>query len=146
MTNKLDINIRNLTKHDFNKGYIQLLEQLTNETNQVTNDEFAKFIYSLDNNHIIIVIENNNEIIATGTLLIEHKLIHGVKNVGHIEDIVVDNKYKKFGLGKFMINYLEELAKTLDCYKIILNCTNEFSGFYEKCGFINKGNCMSLYF
>ena len=41
---------------------------------------------------------------ACGTLMVEHKFIHGGRGVGHIEDIVVDSSTRGSGLGKLMIS------------------------------------------
>ena len=32
-----------------------------------------------------------------------------------------------------------EMAKQNGCYKVILDCSESNVGFYEKCGFDNKG-------
>ena len=57
---------------------------------------------NIDLNHQIFVIENKdtNHIIGTLTILIEQKVIHNMGKVGHIEDVVIDNKYRGRGLGK----------------------------------------------
>jgi glucosamine-phosphate N-acetyltransferase len=39
-----------------------------------------------------------------------------------------------------------ELAKERNCYKVILDCTKNISGFYEKIGFEKHGIQMSKYF
>ena len=139
--------IRKLAKKDFNNKYFDLLDQLssTNQEN-ITYDKFELFINQLNNNHNIYVIEKNNKIIASGTLLIENKIIHNFGKVGHIEDIVVDFNERGSGLGKLIINHLIETAKNLNCYKIILNCNESNVKFYEKCGFIKKELEMVIYF
>lgn len=139
--------IRKLAKSDFNNKYLDLLDQLssTNQEN-FTYDKFELFINQLNNNHNIYVIEKNNKIIASGTLLIENKIIHNFGKVGHIEDIVVDFNERGSGLGKLMINHLIETAKNLNCYKIILNCNESNVKFYEKCGFTKKELEMVIYF
>ena len=139
--------IRKLAKSDFNNKYLDLLDQLssTNQEN-FTYDKFELFINQLNNNHNIYVIEKNNKIIASGTLLIENKIIHNFGKVGHIEDIVVDFNERGSGLGKLIINHLIETAKNLNCYKIILNCNESNVKFYEKCGFTKKELEMVIYF
>ncbi len=139
--------IRKLAKKDFNNKYFDLLDQLssTNQEN-ITYDKFELFINQLNNNHNIYIIEKNNKIIASGTLLIENKIIHNFGKVGHIEDIVVDFNERGSGLGKLMINHLIETAKNLNCYKIILNCNESNVKFYEKCGFVKKELEMVIYF
>jgi len=138
---------RNLEYDDYGNGYLCLLEQLT-EVNpeKITFDDFAYFINNLNYNHRIIIIEKDNKIIASGTLFIETKIIHGISKVGHIEDIVVDENTRGLGLGKELISYLYNLAYLEGCYKAILNCKESNCGFYEKCGFEKKEVEMVKYF
>lgn len=137
---------RYLQKRDFNKNYLHLLEQLT-EVNKhlITYEKFSNFVENLNKNHKIIVIEYNNKIIASGTILIENKVIHGINRVAHIEDIVICNTSRGLGLGKQLIHFLINIAKEEDCYKVILNCKKEYAGFYEKCGLVNHAIQMVKY-
>ena len=92
---------RNLEINDYYKGYLDLLSQLTEVNKEnITFEKFSNFIKNLSNNHKIIVIIHDNKILASGTLLIEDKVIHGISKVGHIEDVVVDCESRGFGLGK----------------------------------------------
>lgn len=135
-------NIRKLESSDYYKGYIQLLEQLT----IVGNIEYEDFKHTIDNiNSHVYVIEYENAIIASGTIFIEQKIIHGLKCVGHIEDIIIDKKYRGSGIGRIIINHLVEIGKNNNCYKIILNCSHETKNFYKKIGFNDKNIEMSLY-
>ena len=138
--------IRNIEINDFNKGYLELLSQLSNTINVESKNKFTDFIKKLNQNHKIIIIEIDNKIVATGTLLIENKIIHNFSKVGHIEDIVVDTTTRGYGLGKIIINYLSDLAKENGCYKVILNCIETNIGFYEKCDFVKKEVQMVKYF
>ncbi len=138
---------RNLQKSDFNFGYLDLLSQLTEvNKNNISFKKFSNFIDKLNENHKIIIIINNNKIIATGTLLIENKIIHSISKVGHIEDIVVDSNSKGLGIGKQIVTYLTNLAKENNCYKVILNCNDHNVGFYQKCGYQKKETQMVKYF
>lgn len=138
---------RDLESNDYNKNYLKLLEQLT-EVNpeKITFNDFTKFVNNLNYKHRIIVVEINNKIVASGTLLIENKIIHGISKIAHIEDIVVDESTRGTGLGKQLINFLTNLAKYNECYKVILNCKESNIGFYEKCGFEKKEVEMVKYF
>ncbi len=113
----------------------------------MNSNQTDKFFRDLGHNHQIHVIEHckTNTVVATGTILVEQKLIHNYGIVGHIEDIVVDDTYRGYGLGKIMIQYLSDIGKDLQCYKCILNCDDKHMGFYEKCGYIRKGAMMSKY-
>lgn len=138
---------RNIEYNDYFKGYLELLELLSCvEKEKITYDNFKQFIDNLHENHLIIVIENNNKIIGTGTLLIENKIIHNMGKVGHIEDIVVNKNFRGKGIGKIIINYLNNISFNNNCYKTILDCSENNIIFYEKCGFNKKEIQMAKYF
>ena len=133
------MDLRRIENNDYYKDYLLLLEQLTIvEKEKINYEQFKNFVKNLSNNHIIIVIEDNNKIIGSGTLLIENKVIHNMGLVGHIEDIVIHNNYRKQGLGKKIIDELINISIQSNCYKIILDCNEKNSNFYEKSGFTKK--------
>ena len=74
-----------------------------------------------------------------GTILIEKKLIHNCGCVGHIEDVVVHENYRNINVGKALIEYMINIAKERQVYKVILNCNEGNADFYRKCGF-HKNN------
>jgi glucosamine-phosphate N-acetyltransferase len=127
------------------KNYLNLLNQLSNTT-VYDEKKFFNFVDNLPKNIKIYLLYDEDKIVGSGTLLIENKIIHNFKNVGHIEDIVVDKNTRGKGYGRIIINHLIDESKNLDCYKIILNCCNNCISFYEKFGFQNKNNEMSIYF
>tara|TARA_Y200000002_G_C22182560_1_gene455776 strand:- start:93 stop:536 length:444 start_codon:yes stop_codon:yes gene_type:complete len=127
------------------KNYLNLLNQLSNTTVYDKN-KFLNFVDNLPRNTRIYLLYDEDKIVGSGTLLIENKIIHNFKNIGHIEDIVVDKNSRGKGYGKILINHLINESKNFNCYKIILNCSNKCKLFYEKLGFSNKNSEMSLYF
>lgn len=140
---------RKIKISDCNEKYLNLLNQLNNtiDYNCISKNTLEDFISSLNEDHQIIVIEDiEKEIIGTGTILIERKILHNMGKVAHIEDIVINKNKRGSGLGFKIINYLVDIAKEKNCYKVILNCSEENVPFYEKCGFKQKSKQMSLYF
>jgi glucosamine-phosphate N-acetyltransferase len=141
--------IRKLEHGDFYKGYIDVLSQLSEiSKNLMTENKFNIFIDELSSNiHIFIIYDmNKNKVVGTGTIIIESKIIHNFGKVGHIEDIVVDSDYRGVGLGKIIIKYLLDYAKSNNCYKVILMASDENIEFYKKLGLKKKDNSMALYF
>ena len=63
--------------------------------------------------------------------------------VAHIEDVVVDKSMRGYGLGKKLIEVA--IKECQDCYKIILDCSDENVEFYKKCRFKCKENQMVIY-
>jgi glucosamine-phosphate N-acetyltransferase len=140
----MDIVFRDLEYLDYNKKYFDLLSQLT-LCSEINFDSFCHFINNLGINHKVLVYEQNNKILASGTIFIEHKIIRNCGKVGHIEDIVVDKSLNGLGMGKKLIEKLKNHAKQNGCYKIILDCRKDIIAFYEKCGFSKKEEQMVLY-
>ena len=134
---------RNIQKNDY-EDIIKLLQQLTECS--YDKDNYENYIENLPNNQHHIVLEKDGKLIASGVLVIECKIIHNFKNVGHIEDIIVDKKYRCSGIGKKLIHFLIQRSKDMNCYKVILNCDQKLQKFYEICGFKDSGTQMSIYF
>lgn len=139
--------IREIQQNDFRKGYMFLLSNFTMIGNIKEND-FNNQLNMIQNNpnHKIYVLEENNRIIGTITVIIEPKLIHNLNRVAHIEDLIIDNNYKNKGYGSLLLNNCIEYAKNRKCYKVILNCDEEITSFYERNGFHKKNNQMAIYF
>jgi hypothetical protein len=102
-----DVNVvlRPLQAEDYHKGFLVLLGQLA-VVGSVSFDQFKKRFEEQQNvspqTYFTVVIEDTNKskIIATATLIVEMKYTHGCSKVGHIEDVVVDETYRGYKLGK----------------------------------------------
>ncbi|KAG9158556.1 hypothetical protein Leryth_027505 [Lithospermum erythrorhizon] len=119
-----ELRVRKLEIIDKNKGFIELLQQLS-ECNSISDDEFRERfeeIAKYGNDHVICVIEDvsKSKIVATGSVLIEKKFIRKCGKVGHIEDVVVDSNQRGSRLGKNVIDFLVDHACSMGCYKAII--------------------------
>ncbi|VVB14652.1 unnamed protein product [Arabis nemorensis] len=142
--------IRRLEISDKRKGFIELLGQLT-VVGSVTDEEFDRRfdeISSYGDDHVICVIEeeSSGRIAATGSVMIEKKFLRNCGKTGHIEDVVVDSRFRGKHLGKKVVEFLMDHCRSMGCYKVLLDCSVENKAFYEKCGLIHKGIQMSKYF
>ena len=133
--------IRELEKEDFKKGFLQTMDTLK-ESSNITEDKALEIFRNIQLNqkHIIIVAEINGRIVGATTLLIEPKFIHQGGIVGHIEDVVVDKEFQGQKIGEKIIKYVLGIAKNNDCYKTILDCSDDVKQFYEKLGFKHHSN------
>ena len=137
------LNFRRLEKADYDKNYLELLKQLTTvgdiskEKYETTFDKMGAEVW---------VVEFEEKIIASVSLLLEQKVIHECGIVGHLEDVVVDRDYRKYGLGKFIIERIIKIARERGCYKLIGDCKSDLLGFYQKNGFESKCVQISIYF
>jgi glucosamine-phosphate N-acetyltransferase len=130
--------------------YLLLLSHLTS-TNFIENDLFKENIERINQMGTIIVgvvldSSGNFEIVASGTIIIEPKIIRGGKNVGHIEDIVVAGHMRGKDISQRILEILKQIARERNCYKVILDCDDTFKKVYIKNGFRVKGVQMAQYF
>ena len=142
--------IRPLESTDYGKQYVQLLNVLTgedknNKKKTLSLSAYQEILDSLNPCHRVLVVEKDNLIIATMTVLIERKFIHGGSKVLHVEDVIVHPFYQKQGIGKKLVQEALRIAVEEHCYKTILDCSRENIPFYESCGFQNKQCQMSVY-
>jgi len=139
--------IRELKLTDYELNYFELLLQLS----QVTKPSKKEFEYYFNkiisnNNHKIFVIENNGVIVANVTTILEQKFIRGCKCICHIEDVVVHKDYRGKGIASKLLDFVKGYAQQNNCYKIILNCSQDYKRFYEKNGFNEKNIQMEIRF
>lgn len=143
------MNIRKLEEHDYNLGYLNVLEDLT-DVGRITKKDWLSQYKAIQSNpsiEIWVIHDTKlNKIVGTATLFIEPKFIHKCSSVGHIEDVVLTKSTHGTGLGKKIVTFLVDRAKLRGCYKVILDCDEPTIGFYEKCGFNVKDTQMALYF
>jgi len=131
-----------LSKDDYEK-YLQLINDF--RPTNYTKEQFIYFLEENNKNINIWTIEINNELIASGTILYETKLIHNISLYAHIEDIIVSSKYRKNGYGLILLNELVNVCKKNKSYKILLDCQEELITFYKKSGFNKNGSQMVIY-
>lgn len=133
--------IRKLDKNDYEK-FLVLINQFR-ET-YFTESEFILTLDKIEKNSEIWIIEIEKTIVASATIIFEYKFIFNISCLAHIEDVIVDSNYRRKGYGKILINYLTEIAKNNNCYKITLDCNDANINFYNACDFEKRGNQMSL--
>lgn len=164
---------RELEVTDFGKGFLELLGQLT-VVGEIGQDAFKQRFKELRESGMyrICVVEDvgAKRIVAAATLLIEKKFIRQCGLVGHVEDVVVDKRYRGKWLGFKVVDQLKMWAKEQGCYKIILDCKSLETSrgkdvflisffilsvligaaknvpFYSKLGFEKKEEQMAHYF
>lgn len=135
--------IRKLNNSDY-QNYLNLINQFRSTT--FTLEEYKNTLSIIENNSTVWVVDYNNELIGTATIIYEYKFIRNIVKLAHIEDVCIDEKYRKKGIGNLLINYLVNEANKENCYKIILDCDESLENFYKKSGLEKKGIQMTKYF
>lgn len=135
-----DLHIRPLRITDYHNGYLELLSQLTS-VGDVSEELFKRRFRSMQKTNpkgyyvVVIEEESTGRIIASGTLVVEWKFIHGAGCRGRTEDVVVDKRMRGRKLGKIINYYLVEMARIVGVYKMSLECKDKLITFYEQFGF-----------
>lgn len=140
--------VRPLQSGDFNRGFLQILSQLTSVGDvslpQFLN-RFAQMRASGDYYVTVIVDSRYDKIIGSATLVLEHKFIHGCSVRGRLEDVVVDDTYRGKQLGKLIVVTVSLLAQRLGCYKMSLDCKDKLIPFYKSIGYaLEPGNANTM--
>jgi len=91
-----------------------------------------------NDNHAVIVAEENGKIVSSCTVVIIENLTHDNRPFAIIENVVTHENYRKKGLATQCIEYACEFARVHNCYKIMLMSSSQKSyahALYKKCDF-----------
>jgi glucosamine-phosphate N-acetyltransferase len=138
-----DVTIRKLEEKDLFRGFLTSLDSLKKASD--LNEGKAKDVFNKiksNPNHLVFVVILDDKVVGSTTLLIEPKFIHQGGKVGHIEDVVISKEFQGSGIGEKLINFVLDYSKKNDCYKTILDCSDDVKPFYEKIGFKKHSNSM----
>jgi glucosamine-phosphate N-acetyltransferase len=130
---------RILDKSDYAAYKILINDFRKTEFSEKQFEETLDYIQKFGN---IYVGTLSGELIVTGTLLFEKKLIFDTCTLAHIEDVCVKASHRRLGYGKLLIKYLLMIAKNSGCYKVTLDCSDANVEFYKACGLNNRGHQM----
>ncbi|KAH8332381.1 hypothetical protein KR074_002209, partial [Drosophila pseudoananassae] len=140
--------VRPLKDTDYDRGFLQLLSQLTHVGNVSRTQFLTRFSQmKASGDYFVTVIEDTrkNEIIGAASLVIERKFIHNCAVRGRLEDVVVNDTYRGKQLGKLIVVTVSLLAEELGCYKMSLDCKDKLIKFYESLGYVLiPGNSNSM--
>jgi glucosamine-phosphate N-acetyltransferase len=139
----MPLELRPLEQGDFKRGF---LETLANLTEVGLTQEEAIHIWRGRNAAGVrtVVAVENNQVIATASLILEHKFLHRGGTIGHIEDVATHPDHQGKGAGSAVVRALVELARQSGCYKVILSCNDQNLAFYSKVGFRRHDNGMRI--
>ena len=126
--------IRKLEKNDF-KEYISLINSFRPIGLDITRETFEELYDNIFKNSIIYVMIVSDKMIGSSKLIVEQKFIHNLSKYGHIEDVIIADKYRRKGYGTLIINHIVDYCKKNKFYKITLTCKEELIPFYEKNNF-----------
>jgi predicted GNAT family N-acyltransferase len=133
--------MRRLTRDDYVK-YYPLIREFRDTV--FSEEEFQTYIDSLPGNIEIWVLEEDECLIATATVIFEPKLIFNRCTFAHIEDVCVAKEYRSKGVGSTLIQGVLRIPRVRECRKVTLCCSESVSNFYIRNGFEKRGIQCSL--
>lgn len=143
------VTLKSIVEKDTSESFLSYIkDQMIHLYSQLTSCEdvsLDKFIEFVKYNNVYVYIDTKFIIKGTISVLYEKKLLHGGKDVAHIEDFVVDKKYRGLNIGKELLEFVINESKQYNIYKIILNCSKSMEVFYKKFKFNHKNIEMSYY-
>jgi GNAT superfamily N-acetyltransferase len=89
------------------------------------------------NTHLLVC-DDGEEIIATALVCLCQDVMYGNQPFALVENVVVRADYKRAGIGKSMMDYIEALCLEYDCSKIMLQTSSKNSDardFYTAMGY-----------
>jgi glucosamine-phosphate N-acetyltransferase len=141
--------LRPLRRSDYHRGYLQLLQALT-DVGSYSFEQFSRqfdHMRSSESTYFVTVVydRESDQVIGSSTLLLERKFIHGCSVRGRMEDVVVNEQYRKHRIGSLLIETVRLLAKHFGVYKLSLDCKDEMIPYYERLGYsAQPGNSNTL--
>lgn len=138
-----EVIIRELEENDLFDGFLESLDSLRKAS--TLSKEKARKIYEIiksNQNHVVLVAVLDGKVIGSTTMIFEQKFIHDGGIVCHIEDVVVSKNHQGKRIGEKLIKFCLDFARKRNCYKTILDCSEEVKPFYEKIGFKKHSYCM----
>jgi len=126
--------VREMYGFDLSQDFLDTLSSLA-EVNLTLERAKEVFRERLRNGIRTYVARIDDRIVGTASLYIEEKFIHEGGCSGHIEDVAVHRDFQGQGVGAALVRNLVEVARAAGCYKLILNCRERTTTFYERLGF-----------
>ncbi len=102
-------------------------------------DSFKEVLKS-PNNYVFIV-EASGKVIGFATVSIK-TLVRYPKPVAELDELFVIEEFRKNGIGKQLVDRVEEVAKERDCYRLYIASAKRFETahtFYEGAGYTKYG-------
>lgn len=133
---------RKLADSDY-ELYLPLINSFRPTT--FSKEQFVDFVKTLPTTIEIWVLEKNSQLVATGTLIYEPKLIFDLCTYAHVEDVCVLESERQNKVGSAMIQHLMKIANDKGCHKLTLVCAEKTAPFYIKNGLEQRGvQCCQL--
>ncbi len=133
----IEVNITGPKLEDF-EGIYMLLKQLWPREKLIKRKLKLVFSKGLRNpQQAFLIAKYKGKIIGFVSLSIKNSLYDG-GNLGHVDELIIDKKYKRKGTGKELLEEIIKVAKEKSCNRIELDSSfhrKDAHAFYESLGF-----------
>lgn len=131
--------IREINDGDFD-GLMTLYMQLHDNPFPERTEEITRLWKKIldDENHHIIVAEEDGKIVSSCVCVIIPNLTHGQRPYAFVENVATDEKYRNRGLATACLDFAKEIAKRENCYKLMLMTGSKLEStlnFYKRAGY-----------
>lgn len=131
--------IREINDGDFD-GLMTLYMQLHDNPFPEKTEEIMRLWKKIldDENHHIIVAEEDGKIVSSCVCVIIPNLTHGQRPYAFVENVVTDEKYRNRGLATACLDFAKEIAERENCYKLMLMTGSKLEStlnFYKRAGY-----------
>lgn len=131
--------VREITESDL-AGLFELYTQLHGNPVPENTAELSSLCRKIldDENHHIIVAEEDGKIVSSCVCVIVPNLTHGQRPYALIENVVTDEAYRCRGLASACLDLAREISVGENCYKMMLLTGSKEEStlrFYEKAGY-----------
>ena len=116
-------NIRRATKDDA-VAIATLYRELNTSSPISVLPERIDAVANSTNTHLLVC-DDSGEIIATALVCLCQDVMFSSQPFALVENLVVSSDYKREGIGKSMMDYIEAFCLEQDCSKIMLQTSSE---------------------
>lgn len=131
--------IRKATHQDL-PNIIALYEQLTEEKQNLSQDKIDQVFSEINASpkQELLVAEKDGLVVGTLFFQIVPNLTHNARPYAFLENMVVDRRYHRQGIGFLLVDYAFTRARAAGCYKVQLLSNKkrlDAHNFYHTMGF-----------
>jgi len=129
---------------------LELYQELTGERNDLTRYETGPALAEIAAmpGHELLVAEEDGVVVGTMVLLVVPNLSHGALPWAMVENMVVEQKYRRRGIGRLLMEYAIARARQAGCYKVQLLSNkkrHQAHRFYRSLGFEASAHGFRVY-
>jgi GNAT superfamily N-acetyltransferase len=141
--------VRLATEQDLPR-ILELYEELVGERHPLSPDETQPVLAQIAAmpGHELLVAEENGAVVGTLVVLVVPNLSHGARPWAIVENMVVDGRYHRQGIGRLLMEEAIARARQAGCYKIQLLSNKkrrQAHKFYRSLGFEASAHGFRLY-